>query len=158
MFKSNDVKNTLLIITCSLFAINVWAQNGKKVYDQENLFTSGEAAKLDSMLQQYSIRSGNNMFIVSDTADVSVNVYADRLFIQYNSTGKPSLILLMSRKNSLLLIAVNAKLRPYLSQEQMMAMINAGIPSFRDKRTADGAKLICLKAMELLNNTAINTQ
>lgn len=152
------MKNILLIINFSLFALHILAQNGKRVYDRENIFTSSETAKLDSMLQQYSIRSGNNMFIVSDTADISANVYADRLFTQFSSMEKPALALLMSRKNSLLLIAVNAKLRPYLSQEQMMAMINAGIPSFRDKRTADGAKLICLKAMELLNNTAINTQ
>lgn len=152
------MKNILLIITCSLFVIHVRAQNGKRVYDRENIFSSSEAAKLDSMLDQYSIHSGCNMFIVSDTADISANVYADRLFTQISSIEKPSLALLMSRKNSLLLIAVNAKLRPYLSQEQMMAMINAGIPSFKDKKTAEGSKLVCLKAMELLNNTSINTQ
>lgn len=138
--------------------MHVLAQNGKKVYDRENIFSSSEAAKLDSILQQYSMHSVCNMFIVSDTANITASVYADSLFTQFNSIKKPALALLMSRKNSLLLIAVNAKLRPYLSQEQMMAMINAGIPSFRDKKTADGAKLICLKAMELLNNTAINTQ
>ena len=148
------MKNYFIIFFILLAAANTIAQPKTLVQDKENLFTIDEVTRLDSMLQYYRLQTGKMVIIVTDTADISAATYTDQITKQYvpDSTKKiPVFMLLLSRKNQLLFTAVNAPLRPYVTQELLLEIMNAGIPALKEKRREESATQICKKAMEFLN-------
>jgi hypothetical protein len=137
-----------------LFFIAVSAQQKKLVLDNEKLFTPKEIAILDSMLQQYRRSSGRIVLISTDTVDVSSDQYATNLVNRFvkGSTNKPYVfMLLLSRKKVMILASINDKVKPFIKDRTLIDILDAGIPSFKENRNAEGSKLICKKAMEFLN-------
>ena len=130
------------------------AQQKTLVFDHEKIFTPTERIRLDSMLQEYRKSTGRIVLINTDTLDVSNGAYADNLVNQFvtDSTNKPFIfMLLLSRKNQLILASVNDKVKPYIKEKTLFEILDAGIPSFKVKRPAEGSTLICKKAMKFLN-------
>ena len=124
------------------------------VLDHEKIFTAKEITSLDSILQKYREATGRIVLISTDTLDVSSGYYADNIVNQFvtDTTNKPFIfMLLLSRKNQLILASVNDKVRPFIKDKTLFEILDAGIPSFKEKRTAEGSKLICKKAMAFLN-------
>lgn len=137
-----------------LFFIAATAQQKTLVLDHEKIFTAKEIASLDSMLQQYRRSSGRIVLISTDTLNVSTRQYADNLVNQFVPEGanKPFIfMLLLSRKNQMILASVNDKVRPFIKERTLLDILDAGIPSFGKKQSAEGSKLICKKAMGFLN-------
>ncbi|MBK9569940.1 MAG: TPM domain-containing protein [Chitinophagaceae bacterium] len=148
------MKKSITILFILLAAINTNAQPKTLVQDKENLFTIDEVTRLDSMLQHYRQQTGKLVLIVTDTADISEATYSNQITKQYvpDSTKKVFVfMLLLSRKNQLLFTAVNEPLRPFVTQELLLEIMNAGIPSLKEKRREESALLICKKAMEFLD-------
>lgn len=137
-----------------LFFIAVNAQQKKLVLDNEKIFTIKEIANLDSMLQQYRRSSGRIVLISTDTLDVSSDQYATNLVNRFvkGSTNKPYVfMLLLSRKKVMILASINDKVKPFIKDRTLIDILDAGIPSFKENRNAEGSMLICKKAMEFLN-------
>ena len=137
-----------------LFFITVTAQKKKLVLDHEKIFTAKEIASLDSMLQQYRRISGRIILISTDTVDVSSDQYATDLVNRFvnGSTNKPYIfMLLLSKKKVMILASVNDKVKPFIKDRTLLDILDAGIPSFKENRSAEGAKLVCKKAMQFLN-------
>jgi uncharacterized membrane protein YgcG len=137
-----------------LFFIAVTAQQKKHVLDHEKIFTTKEIASLDSMLQQYRRSSGRIILISTDTLDVSKEQYATNLVNQFvkGSAGKPYIfMLLLSKKKVMILASINDKVKPFIKDRTLLDILDAGIPAFKENRTAEGSKLVCKKAMEFLN-------
>ena len=136
------------------FFIAAAAQKNKLVLDHEKIFTAREVASLDSMLQQYRQRSGRIIIISTDTLDVSSPQYATNLVNKFvkGSANKPYVfMLLLSRKKVMILASINDKVKPFIKNRTLLEILDAGIPSFKENRTAEGSKLVCKKAMEFLN-------
>jgi len=130
-------------------------ESKKLVLDHEKIFTTKEFNSLDSMLQKYREVTGRVVLISTDTLDVSSQYYTDNIVNQYitDTADRPFIfMLLLSRKNQLILASVNDKVRPFIKERTLLEILDAGIPSFREKRSADGSRLICKKAMEFLNS------
>lgn len=141
----------MLVFICTSSAAD--AQSSKMIQDKERIFTEAEVLRLDSMLQQYHLQSGNFLLIVTDSLDISTDSYSGHFFREYgidSNSKKAALALMLSRKNGLVFMAANKHLRPFISQEQLIEMLNAGIPSLKEKRREEAARLICEKAMMLL--------
>ena len=137
-----------------LFFIGVTAQQKKLVLDHEKIFTAKEISSLDSMLQKYRRSSGRIVLISTDTVDVSTDQYATNLVNQFvkGSTNQPYIfMLLLSKKKVMILASVNDKVKPYIKDRTLLDILDAGIPSFKDARSAEGSRLVCKKAMEFLN-------
>ena len=137
-----------------LLAIAVTAQQKKQVLDHEKIFTAKEIASLDSMLQQYRRSSGRIILISTDTVNVSTEQYATNLVNQFvkGSTNKPYIfMLLLSKKKVMILASVNDKVKPFIKDRTLLDILDAGIPSFKESRSAEGSRLVCKKAMEFLN-------
>jgi|SRR5215203_859094 len=137
-----------------LFLIAGTAQQKKLVLDHEKIFTSEETAVLDSMLQQYRRSSGRIILISTDTLDVSTGQYATNLVNQFvkGSTNKPYIfMLLLSKKKVMILASVNDKVKPFIKDRTLLDILDAGIPSFKEGRNAEGSMLVCNKAMKFLN-------
>ena len=137
-----------------LLAIAVTAQQKKQVLDHEKIFTAKEIASLDSMLQQYRRSSGRIILISTDTANVSTEQYATNLVNQFvkGSANKPYIfMLLLSKKKVMILASINDKVKPFIKDRTLLDILDAGIPSFKENRTAEGSRLVCKKAMEFLN-------
>jgi len=137
-----------------LFAIAVAAQQKKLVLDHEKIFTAKEIASLDSMLQQYRRNSGRIILISTDTLDVSKEQYATNLVNQFvkGSANKPYIfMLLLSKKKVMILASINDKVKPFIKDRKLLDILDAGIPSFKQSRRAEGSILVCKKAMEFLN-------
>ena len=137
-----------------LFFIAVAAQQKKLVLDHEKIFTAKEIASLDSMLQKYRHISGRIILISTDTLDVSTDQYATNLVNQFvkGSTNKPYVFMLLLSKNKVMILAsVNDKVKPFIKDRTLLDILDAGIPSFKENRNAEGARLVCKKAMEFLN-------
>jgi uncharacterized membrane protein YgcG len=139
------------LFVCLLFFISATAQQKKLVLDNEKIFTAKEIASLDSMLQQYWQRSGRIIIISTDTLDISSAQYATNLVNRFvkGSTNKPYVfMLLLSRKKVMILASINDKVKPFIKDRTLLEILDAGIPSFKENRTAEGSKLVCKKAME----------
>jgi len=137
-----------------LFFTAIAAQERKLVLDQEKLFTPKEITSLDSILQQYRRSSGRIVLISTDTADVSSEKYATNLASRFvkGSTHKPYIfMLLLSKTKVMILASVNDKVKPFIKNRTLLDILDAGIPSFKENRTAEGSRLVCKKAMEFLN-------
>ena len=137
-----------------LFFLAATAQQKKLVLDHEKIFTAKEIASLDSMLQQYRRSSGRIILISTDTLDVSTGQYATNLVNQFVkvSTNKPYVfMLLLSKKKVMILASVNDKVKPFIKDRTLLDILDAGIPSFKKGRSAEGSMLVCKKAMEFLN-------
>lgn len=137
-----------------LFFIDVTAQQKKLVLDNEKIFTTKEIASLDSMLQKYRHISGRIILISTDTLDVSTDQYATNLVnrLVKGSTNKPYIfMLLLSRKKVMILASVNDKVKPFIKDRTLLDILDAGIPSFKEGRSAEGSMLVCKKAMKFLN-------
>lgn len=138
-----------------LFLTIANAQPTPLVLDQEKLFTADEVSRLDSMLHAYRQSSGHFVVVVStDTLDVSPEEYIDRLAkssYSDNTENSFGYFLLLSRKNQLVFCAVNDNLKPFISQDLLLDILNAGLPSLKEKRTAEGVMMICRRAMEFLD-------
>ena len=137
-----------------LFFIGVTAQQKKLVLDHEKIFTAKEISSLDSMLQQYRRSSGRIILIATDTANVSTEQYATNLVNQFvkGSTNKPYVfMLLLSKKRVMILASVNDKVKPFIKDRTLLDILDAGIPSFKEGRSAEGSTLVCKKAMQFLN-------
>src|SRR6186997_72006 len=137
-----------------LFFIVATAQQKKLVLDHEKIFTAKEIASLDSILQQYRRSSGRIILISTDTVDVSTGQYATNLVNRFvkGSTNKPYVfMLLLSRKKVMILASINDKVKPFIKDRTLIDILDAGIPSFKENRNAEGSMLICKKAMEFLN-------
>ena len=137
-----------------LFFIVVTVQKKTLVLDHEKIFTAKEIASLDSMLQQYRQRSGRIIIIATDTVDISSAQYATNLVNQFvkKSINKPYVfMLLLSRKKVMILASVNDKVKPFIKDRKLLEILEAGIPSFKEARSAEGSTLVCKKAMEFLN-------
>jgi uncharacterized membrane protein YgcG len=137
-----------------LFFIAVTAQQKKLVLDHEKIFTAKEIASLDSMLQQYKRSSGRIILISTDTVDISSEQYATNLVNQFvkGSIKKPYIfMLLLSKKKVMILASVNDKVKPFIKDRTLLDILDAGIPSFKENRSAEGSISVCKKAMEFLN-------
>lgn len=148
------MKKLFVLFPGLLFFVMVTAQPKKLVYDQEKIFTDKEITGLDTMLQKYRDATGRIVLICTDTLNVSSQYYADNIVTQYvtDTANKPFMfMLLLSRKNQMILASVNDKVRPYIKERTLLEILDAGIPAFREKRSAEGSRLICKKAMAFLN-------
>ena len=148
------MKNIFTVPIAFLFLMTTYAQQKSLVVDHEKIFTATERTGLDTLLQKYKRSTGKIVLIATDTADVSSGYYADNLVNQFvtDSTNKPFVfMLLLSRKNQLILASVNDKVKPYIKEKTLYEILDAGIPSFKVKQTAEGSTLICKKAMKFLN-------
>ncbi len=148
------MKNIFTVSVAFLFITTTYAQQKSLVVDHEKIFTATERNSLDTLLQKYKRSTGKIVLIATDTADVSSGYYADNLVNQFvkDSTNKPFVfMLLLSRKNQLILASVNDKVKPYIKEKTLYEILDAGIPSFKVKQTAEGSTLICKKAMKFLN-------
>lgn len=137
-----------------LFFIAVTAQQKKLVLDHEKIFTTTEISGLDSMLQQYRRSSGRIVLISTDTLDVSSEQYATKLVNQFvkGNANKPYIfMLLLSKKKVMILASVNDKVKPFIKDRTLLDILDAGIPSFKESRSAEGSMLVCKKAMQFLN-------
>ena len=137
-----------------LFFIAATAQQEKLVLDHEKIFSTKEIASFDSMLQQYRRSSGRIILISTDTLDISSGQYATNLANQFvkGSTNKPYIfMLLLSKKKVMILASVNDKVKPFIKDRTLLDILDAGIPSFKEGRSAEGSKLVCKKAMKFLN-------
>ena len=137
-----------------LFFIAVTAQQQKLVFDHEKIFTTKEIASIDSILQQYRRSSGRIVLISTDTLDISTERYATNLVNQFvkDSTNKPYIfMLLLSKKKVMILASINDRVKPFIKDRTLFDILDAGIPSFKENRSAEGSKLVCKKAMEFLN-------
>ena len=137
-----------------VLAIAVTAQQKKLVLDHEKIFTAKEIASLDSMLQQYRRSSGRIILISTDTVDVSKEQYATNLVNRFvkGDANKPYIfMLLLSKKKVMILASVNDKVKPFIKERTLLDILDAGIPSFGEKKNEEGSKLICKKAMDFLN-------
>jgi hypothetical protein len=124
------------------------------VLDHEKIFTAKEITGLDSILQKYRDATGRVVLISTDTLDVSSGQYTDGIVnrLVTDTANKPFIfMLLLSRKNQLILASVNDKVRPFIKDKSLFEILDAGIPSFKEKRAAEGSGLICKKAMAFLN-------
>jgi uncharacterized membrane protein YgcG len=148
------MKKYLALFAALLFFIGVTAQQKKLVLDHEKIFTAKEIASLDSLLQQYRRSSGRIILISTDTVDVSSDQYATdlvNLFVK-GSTNKPYVfMLLLSKKKVMILASVNDKVKPFIKDRTLLDILDAGIPSFKENRSAEGSMLVCKKAMQFLN-------
>ena len=93
------------------------AQQKKLLFDHEKIFTPTERIRLDGMLQEYRKSTGRIVLINTDTSDVSNGAYADNLVNQFvtDSISKPFIfMLLLSRKNQLILASVNDQVKPFI--------------------------------------------
>ena len=148
------MKKYPVLVFALLFFIAVTAQQKKLVLDHEKIFTTKEIASLDSLLQQYRRSSGRLVLISTDTLDVSTDQYATDLVNRFvkGSTNKPYIfMLLLSKKKVMILASVNDKVKPFIKDRTLLDILDAGIPSFKENRSAEGSKLVCKKAMEFLN-------
>jgi hypothetical protein len=148
------MKNICTVSIALLFITTTNAQQKSLVADHEKIFTATELTNLDTLLQKYKRSTGKIVLIATDTADVSSGYYTDNLVNQFvtDSTNKPYIfMLLLSRKNQLILASVNDKVKPYIKEKTLYEILDAGIPSFKIKRPAEGSTLICKKAMKFLN-------
>jgi len=137
-----------------LFFIAVTAQQQKLVLDHEKIFTTKEIASIDSILQQYRRSSGRIVLISTDTLDISTERYATNLVNQFvkDSTNKPYIfMLLLSKKKVMILASINDKVKPFIKDRTLFDILDAGIPAFKERRSAEGSILICKKAMKFLN-------
>jgi len=142
------------LLVALLFFIAATAQQKKQVLDHEKIFTTKEIASLDSMLQQYRRSSGRIILISTDTLDVSKDQYATNLVNQFvkGNTNKPYIfMLLLSKKKVMILASVNDKVKPFIKDRTLFDILDAGIPSFKESRSAEGSMLVCKKAMQFLN-------
>jgi uncharacterized membrane protein YgcG len=144
-------------LLCSLryfFLFPSPAQQKKLVLDHEKIFTTKEIVSLDSMLQQYRRSSGRIILISTDTLDVSKEQYATNLVNQFvkGSANKPYIfMLLLSKKKVMILASINDKVKPFIKDRTLLDILDAGIPSFKENRSAEGSMLVCKKAMQFLN-------
>jgi uncharacterized membrane protein YgcG len=148
------MKKLPALFAALLFFIAVTAQQKKLVLDHEKIFTTKEITSLDSMLQQYKRSSGRVVLISTDTVDISTEQYATNLANQFvmGSAKKPYIfMLLLSKKKVMILASVNDKVKPFIKDRTLLDILDAGIPSFNENRSAEGSKLVCKKAMEFLN-------
>ena len=148
------LKKYLTFFPGVLFFIAVTAQQKKLVLDHEKIFTAKEIAGLDGMLQQYRRSSGRIILICTDTVDVSSAQYATNLVNRFvkGDANKPYIfMLLLSKKKVMILASVNDKVKPFIKERTLLDILDAGIPSFGEKKNEEGSKLICKKAMEFLN-------
>jgi uncharacterized membrane protein YgcG len=148
------MRNYHTLFAALLFSITITAQQKRLVLDHEKIFTTKEIGSLDSMLQQYRKSSGRIILISTDTLDVSSEQYATNLVNRFlkGSTNKPYIfMLLLSKKRAMILASVNDKVKPFIKDRTLLDILDAGIPSFKENRSAEGSKLVCKKAMEFLN-------
>jgi len=141
-----------LMVYGSCFSANT--QQSKLVVDNENLFTEMEITSIDSLLQAYHKRSGNLVAVYTDTADISNPEVSASVYATFKKPGTDnaySYILLMSRKHSLLFSNVNPKTVPFITDQLLVGILEAGFASFKEKRRAEGVILICKKAMEFFD-------
>ena len=123
------------------------------VEDKEQLFTTGEIQRIDSMLQQFHQRTGYYVLLSTDSADINAKSYHNSLFELYfpdSSSTNFVLMLLMNRKHSNINIRFSKNLMSDISERDLIEMLNAGLPSFQQRKRAEGATLILQKAMEYL--------
>lgn len=143
---------TLLIQLCIGYAA---AQSVRLVIDKEGLFTAPEEVRIDSVLRAYHNKSGNLVALYSDSADVSEESFGDRveaLFAHDFTDTAYSYILMLSRNHSLVISSLNKKTSPFLNKEFLMNILNAGIPSLKEKRLEEGVLLIFSEAMVYLDS------
>jgi len=148
------MKKLFVFLPGLIFFTAINAQQKKLVLDHEKIFTTKETSSLDSMLQKYRKATGKIALIVSDTVDVSSGYYTDNIVNQLvpDTANRPYIfMLLLSRKNQMILASVNDKVRPFIKERTLLDILDAGIPSFKLKKAAEGSTLICNKAMEFLN-------
>jgi hypothetical protein len=148
------MKKLFVLFPGLLFFVMAAAQPKRLVHDHEKIFTAKEITGLDTMLQKYRDATGRIVLISTDTLDVSSQYYGDNIVNQYvtDTANRPFIfMLLLSRKNQMILASINDKVRPFIKERTLLEILDAGIPSFREKRSAEGSMLICKKAMAFLN-------
>jgi hypothetical protein len=141
-----------LMVFCSCFSANT--QQSKLVVDNENLFTETEITSIDSLLRAYHKKSGNLVAVYTDTANISIPEHSASVYATFKKPSTDSAysyILLMSRKHSLLYSNVNTKTVPFITDQLLVGILEAGFASLKEKRRAVGVILICKKAMEFLD-------
>ncbi|MBK9660538.1 MAG: TPM domain-containing protein [Chitinophagaceae bacterium] len=147
------MKQSLALLLALMMYSSLFAQSQTQVQDKENLFTSQEVQRIDSLLQAYRKKSGNLVVVYTVMADISAEGFATSVQMQYGSPATDSFysfILLMSRKNSLLFASVNKYTLPYVNEDLLLSLLESGFESLKQKRTAEGVTQICMKAIEFL--------
>ena len=120
----------------------------KLASDKEQLFTTEEINRLDSLLQGYYKKSGNLIVVCSDTLDVTTKMYKDSLIKEYigDELIKPyAVFLLLSRRNSTIQLESND-----LSTKQSLGKRTQLIPPKKNSEKNDSAYL-AKKSQETLN-------
>jgi len=150
------MKKIISILTCSLFALAINAQQIKLVTDKESIFTSEEINRIDSLLQAYKQSSGNLVVVCTDSLDVSTKAYKDSLIAKYtkDDAQKPyAIFLLLSRKNSIVLLVSNDLTKDIPNRlEEFMKIVSYGVPALKEKKLEEGVTIICRKAMGFLDS------
>ncbi|HWN88405.1 MAG TPA: hypothetical protein VNM35_05065, partial [Chitinophagaceae bacterium] len=72
-------------------------------------------------------------------------------FVKGDANKPYIFMLLLSKKKVMILASVNDKVKPFIKERTLLDILDAGIPSFGEKKNEEGSKLICKKAMEFLN-------
>jgi len=132
----------------------VSVQEKSLVQDREGLFSPSGVVSMDSMLRDYQERMGIYILVVTDSADISKEGYSDLVFLEYGIQAKgkkEALVLSMSRRNSKVFVTVNRQLKKRLTEQQVNGILEAGIPSLREKKPEEAAIIICRKAIDILD-------
>jgi hypothetical protein len=130
----------------------LFAQPSNFIIDKEGIFNTEEIKQIDSVLQAGYKLTGNFIGIYTDTADVSIESFGEKVVIRTSINDNAySFILMMSRHHGLIFATVNKMTAPYTSQQLLVALKQSGTKALANKELAKGVLQICSNALLLLN-------
>jgi hypothetical protein len=141
---------------CALILIiTSHAQQTRWVLDKEDLFTQAEEMRIDSLLQAYHKKSGNLVALYTDSINISEKDFGDKVHALFKTVADDSTysyILMMCRKHSLIFSTVNQKTTAFVDQQKLVAILENGFSSFKEKKREEGVLKIFMKAIEFLDS------
>lgn len=161
MNKKNSVLITAVFLSGFLLPQILPAQKNF-VRDAERIFSAEETARLDSFLTAVNARTGHYIIITTDTADISSGDYTERIARSFvPDTARRVFIfqLLFSRHHSLVFVSANRHLKAHLTEQQILELLEVGVPWLREKKPGLAAWTIADKMndwLELLSRQQTN--
>ncbi len=148
------MKKSILAILLIFFNMYLFAQPSNFIIDKEGIFNTEEIKQIDSVLQAGYKLTGNFIGIYTDTADVSIESFGEKVVTLFRTSindNAYSFILMMSRHHGLIFATVNKMTAPYTSQQLLVALKQSGTKALANKELAKGVLQICSNALLLLN-------
>ena len=149
------MKKYTVLVCALILIITTHAQQTRWVMDKEDLFTQAEEMRIDSLLQAYHNRSGNLVALYTDSADISEKDFGGKVYAQFKKVAVDSAysyILMMNRGRSLIFFTLNKKTAAFADQQKLVAILESGFASFKEKKREEGVLKIFTKAIEFLDS------